>query len=725
METMEVNGDAPPPQSQPQLESGTASFDEGFENFFNNQTLSDRVLYICETEKVECYSGGAPCGRSKRKNVVVNDEGLENCLFKRIKQEDTVAEEAGCSYNTSVISLIPCHTNTNNNNSIEVSTNPLIQQIKIEEDTDYDVMEILPTSSEDTQHVVGDDEIVDEENHADEQQQQAGDVEITENAAAEPARDDFDITRDNVELTRDKVELTKDNVEGHKEDESSPTSRRPVENELQTPEGGEKVAEASSTVPEEQEETQQQIPADEVVEETTFDPTSTSIEESTPQPVNVPKRTYTLETKVLRETRVFVHSIILAAKSEFFKCLFSTSGMKETNQQEVKLEVGRNETDTLLTMLRCFYNRNYINRNSLDVVIKVCHMAMKYCFDGLIDKCLDVFANRSCQITETEDFNRINNMIDKIKTGFSQHKPKCQSVQSKCHEFILKHFQKLDDCFEVTPCKLFQLQLESMSLFINPNVQRSICNQHAHGNMFLYVMQRWVKFHVIKHNLYADDEANAQLKLDTLSFIEKLLRSVSLTNITTDFLNNVLNYEISSFNIWPGYKEWYIRALQNHLFNNLNNRPSQNKTFPALSRQRELKCTRQERNADIFSMTPVIVNGFEIGIYLRIREDRKVHMLCKCKNFFVNKMGFDKAVLTFCLKGLLKLNTNSTLWKEPFPRQFQSHPGAPMFNDRFTYSYKQSTMCLQMYSLCKLSPAVYNIAKRSGFLIEFEIQQLH
>lgn len=52
METMEVNGDAPPPQTQPQLESGTASFDEGFENFFNNQTLSDRVLYICETEKV-------------------------------------------------------------------------------------------------------------------------------------------------------------------------------------------------------------------------------------------------------------------------------------------------------------------------------------------------------------------------------------------------------------------------------------------------------------------------------------------------------------------------------------------------------------------------------------------------------------------------------------------------------------------------------------------------
>ena len=50
METIDGGGDAPQ-QTQP-LESVTASFDEGFENFFNNETLSDRVLYICETEKV-------------------------------------------------------------------------------------------------------------------------------------------------------------------------------------------------------------------------------------------------------------------------------------------------------------------------------------------------------------------------------------------------------------------------------------------------------------------------------------------------------------------------------------------------------------------------------------------------------------------------------------------------------------------------------------------------
>ena len=40
-----------------------------------------------------------------------------------------------------------------------------------------------------------------------------------------------------------------------------------------------------------------------------------------------------------QETTVFVHSVILAAKSDYFACLFSTSGMKETKQQKVKVEV--------------------------------------------------------------------------------------------------------------------------------------------------------------------------------------------------------------------------------------------------------------------------------------------------------------------------------------------------------------------------------------------------
>ena len=436
------------------------------------------------------------------------------------------------------------------------------------------------------------------------------------------------------------------------------------------------------------------------------------------------KRTYTLETKVLRETRVFVHSIILAAKSEFFKCLFSTSGMKETSQQEVKLEVGRNETDIMLTMLRCFYNRNHINLQSLECVVSVCYMSMKYCFDGLIDRSLDVFAARAGQITAVDELNRINVAVDRIKTGFNQHKAKCALVQSKFHEFVLNNFQKLDECLEATPCKLFEIRLEAMGLFLSPLVQRHLCNDRGFGNLFLYAMQRWIRNHASKNNLNSNDETSVQMKKDTITFIEKLMKSVSLAHVTSDFLTNVLNHEICVFNMWPGYKEWYIRALQNHIHEKAS-RSAVVKNYPLVSRKRELRYTRQEKMADIFSMTPIILNGFEIGIYLRIREDRKVHMLCKCKNFVQNRVGFDKALLTFSIKGLLKLNTNSALWKEPFPRQFNSHPAAAMFTDRFTFSYKQNTMCLQMYSLCKLSPAVYNIAKRSGFLVEFDVQLIH
>ena len=437
------------------------------------------------------------------------------------------------------------------------------------------------------------------------------------------------------------------------------------------------------------------------------------------------KRTYTLETKVLRETRVYVHSIILAAKSEFFRCLFSTSGMKETNQQEVKLEVGRNETETMLTMLRCFYNRNHINTQTLESVVSVCYMAMKYCFDGLIDRTLDVFAARAGQINDVDELNRINIAVDRINTDYSQHREKCKLVHSKFHEFVVNTFHKLDEILEASPCKLFEVRLEAMSLFLDPLVRQHFCNdKRGFGNLFLYAMQRWVRNHVSKNNLNLNDEASIQKKKDTIKFVEKLLKSVSLTHVTSDFLTNVLNHEICVFDIWPGYKEWYIRALQHHIHEK-GSRNTVAKNYSLLARKKELRYTRQEKMADIFSMSPVILNGFEIGIYLRIREDRKVHMLCKCKNFVQNRIGFDQSLLTFSIKGLLKLNTNSTLWKEPFPRPFNSHPAAAMFTDRFTFSYKQNTMCLQMYSLCKLSPAVYNIAKRSGFLVEFDIQLLH
>ena len=437
------------------------------------------------------------------------------------------------------------------------------------------------------------------------------------------------------------------------------------------------------------------------------------------------KRTYTLETKVLRESRVYVHSIILAAKSEFFKCLFSTSGMKEINQQEVKLEVGRNETETMLTMLRCFYNRNHINTQTLESVVSVCYMAMKYCFDGLIDRTLDVFAARAGQINDVDELNRISIAVDRINTDYTQHKDKCKLVQSKFHEFVVKTFHKLDECLEATPCKLFEVRLEAMGLFLTSTVRQHFSNdKRGFGNLFLYAMQRWVRNHVSKNNLNLNDESSIQLKKDTITFIEKLLKSVSLTYITPDFLTNVMNHEICVFDIWPGYKSWYIRALQYHIHEK-SSRSTVVKNYPLVVRKKELRYTRQEKMADIFSMSPVILNVFEIGIYLRIREDRKVHMLCKCKNFVQNRIGFDQSLLTFSIKGLLKLNTNSTLWKEPFPRPFNSHPAAAMFTDRFTFSYKQNTMCLQMYSLCKLSPAVYNIAKRSGFLVEFDIQLLH
>lgn len=419
-----------------------------------------------------------------------------------------------------------------------------------------------------------------------------------------------------------------------------------------------------------------------------------------------------IEKRVLKETTVYVHSVILAAKSDYFACLFSTSGMKETKQQKVKVEVRKGETDNMLILLHCFYNKNFINSHSLQTVLNVCPLAMRYCYDGLIDKCLDVFRIRAETLTEVDDVNQISSMVTKIQSELHQHKDKCIKVMKTFGPFLINTFYPLDVCLEKNPQKFFQLTLNSMYLLMDPHVQGRFNSDH--GNLFVYAITRWLKSHT--HMLQ-----NPTQKAEIILFIENLLCGINTNDLTGDFLTNIMTYEHCPFAIWPGYKEWYIKALQDFVYKYYAcNNSITDKQYPIIVRNRVLKFVRQERNADIFSLTsPIILNGFEIGIYLRAREDRKVQIIGKCKNMIVQKTGFDKASLTFNLKGTIKLNVDTNCWIEHFPST-QSN----WLHEWLTFSYKQNLMCLQMYGVCKLTPAVYSLAKASGFVLTLELQQI-
>ena len=53
--------------------SNTTLFDEGFENFFNNESLSDRILNIIETEKVSLSSLVKNCLLGKQLFFIKSD----------------------------------------------------------------------------------------------------------------------------------------------------------------------------------------------------------------------------------------------------------------------------------------------------------------------------------------------------------------------------------------------------------------------------------------------------------------------------------------------------------------------------------------------------------------------------------------------------------------------------------------------------------------------------
>jgi len=666
--------------------------DDSFENFFNSESLSDRVLVITEVDKV--FAATPATTRGKRRYATISDMSpeLAPSSSKRLSttpqnvDEETSNDHATSSTNLHQqeerIHITENEINTEHLNVMDIDENLNTNDVEIIEDTNQsnapddvgdDGDQLPPLIAENFQcpRIKTDDNFIEE----------------NDNAVSHAFNPEDEVTSPNIQPTTivPKVEFeVRDNPScSHHEDDPC----RSASNEC--------------------------IPEVSISAVVTPTPRRNSS-----SPSITPTRLIdnnAVENQALKATKVYVHSVILAAKSQFFKCLFATSGMKETKEKEVKLEIAAGQTKSMLILLHCFYNKNFINAHTLQTVLDVCSLAMQYCYDGLIEKCLDIFRCRAENVTEVHDINQIAHMVSKIQCELQQHKEKCTRVMKTCGPFLVNSFYPIDELLEKAPEKFYQLHLNSMYLLLDPNVQERFNQEH--GNLFIFAMQKWLKAHL---PLILNDE---QFKKDVVIFIEKLLSVVELRYITGAFLTNVMTYEHSPLALWDGYKEWYIRALQTYIFEYNSNKRTEGRVdqrFSIIKRRRFSKFVRQEKNADIFSLiTPIILNGFEIGIYLRIREDRKIHVICKCKNILVNKTGFDQCDLQFKLKGTIKLNVDQNLWCEQFPAA-HSH----WVNDWFGFSYKQNTMCLQMYSICKLSPTIYDLAKKFGFCLAVQMQQI-
>ncbi|XP_047130287.1 uncharacterized protein LOC105848048 isoform X1 [Hydra vulgaris] len=638
--------------------------DESFEDFFNCETLSDRILYIVEVE--ECP------------NSYSNHKSSHSELFRKEKKNQFCSEES--------ISSEPKR----------AKISPTINNIEYEDDdtVDKEIFEFTDTLSEQENLEEQDAPLI---TIKQEECTEIGSVVLT-NAASPFVVKNLELNIEPEFSVDDMIKSVNQSSEVtlqvlHK----TMSGDMPLASGLQTPKQVNLFASRSSPC----------YVHSSVKTELIHDSnTECSLK---PSKIEQPK-----SKRIIKETKVYVHSVILAAKSEFFKLLLSTSGMKETKEKDVRIEVDKDETENMMILLHCFYNKKTLDEHKLGTIFRVCSLAMKYCFDGLIDKCLDIYRLRAeSSITDVEDINQIASMVSKIQTELQQHKDKCLKVMKSCWPLLLKSFYPLDECLEKTPLKFFQLHLQSMYWFLEPNVQARFNNDH--GNLFVYAMQRWLKAH-------ASFLSNEVFKNEIILFVEKLLNTVKLTDLTGDFLTNVMTYELSPFNIWPGYKNWYIKALQTFVYRYHSNGSTINeKPFPIIKRVRNLKFIRRENNTtDIFALrTPVILNGFEIGIYFRLGDDRRMYVICKCKNISINRAGFDKCSLTFNLQGTLKLHSHDNMFIEKFPSTCSQ-----WLHEWFTFSYKQSSMCLQMYAVCKLSPAVYCLSKQTGFLCTFQMQQL-
>ncbi|XP_065652972.1 uncharacterized protein LOC136080284 [Hydra vulgaris] len=261
--------------------------DESFEDFFNCETLSDRILYIVEVE--ECP------------NSYNNYKSSHSELYKRKKKSISSEESISSEPKRAKIS-------------------PTINNIEYEDDdtVDKELFEFTDTLSEQENLEEQDAPLVTIK------QEECTEIgSVVPNNAASPfivknlelnIEPEFSVD-DMIKSVNQSSEVTLQVL--HK----TMSGDMPLASGLQTPKQVNLFASRSSPC----------YVHSSVKTELIHDSNTECLLK--PSKIEQPK-----SKRIIKETKVYVHSVILAAKSEFFKLLLSTSGMKETKEKDVRIE---------------------------------------------------------------------------------------------------------------------------------------------------------------------------------------------------------------------------------------------------------------------------------------------------------------------------------------------------------------------------------------------------
>ena len=238
-----------------------------------------------------------------------------------------------------------------------------------------------------------------------------------------------------------------------------------------------------------------------------------------------------------------VHSIVMCLNSKYFKTLLTTSGMKETYEKYVTIQVNVGEGQYLQKLIHAFYDYTVLNGLGALELLHVLEIANRFSCDIYMQKCAALLKNAN--VKSLAECTTMLLHIKKLELRTELFGPTCEDLRQCCIQFLVKSFCPLESRTNRHD-DFLSLNYHILCVLLQSNKSMSWSE-----NSLLMFVAAWL------------DHDESRL---TSSNIETLLRAINIQLLTPDFLFDEITINHAIFNLWENFNVWFVDAIAHHGF---------------------------------------------------------------------------------------------------------------------------------------------------------------
>ncbi|XP_031563053.1 BTB/POZ domain-containing protein POB1-like [Actinia tenebrosa] len=210
---------------------------------------------------------------------------------------------------------------------------------------------------------------------------------------------------------------------------------------------------------------------------------------------------------VVCEHEIYVHSFWLALNSPYFRGLFFSSGMKETKDKKVVMNVSESMSSMFLVLIESLYRPEVVSNKSVDELLILMRLAHVYDTESTLKACERLLESADLSI---EICDSALNMRE------HERLPEMDDFNKRCQRFLVDSFSPLD--YQWTREEFFSLSAKALQSVLSSD---ELCVS-MENTVFLALM-RWAEV----NDTYGDA-------------LESLLELVRFKAMTINYLHDIV-----------------------------------------------------------------------------------------------------------------------------------------------------------------------------------------